>query len=147
MASGLPEPMRMFAEMVERHMDRILGYWKGGLTTAFLKGLGIRLMFLESRLMGCFSIQEESTTAVATCMMRSELRVCKKILPVLSGAPPVAWQNSSTHLIDSVFAGNFPGHLARRCLRPIASKVATTTEQTENTERDNLRGPDLAIRS
>jgi spore coat protein H len=37
--------------------------------------------------------------------------------------------------------------LARRCLRPITSKVATTTEDTEDTERDNLRGPGLAFRS
>jgi transposase len=39
MASGLLEPMRKAAEMVERHLDGILGHWKDGLTTAFLEGL------------------------------------------------------------------------------------------------------------
>ena len=27
------------AEMVERHLDGILGHWQAGLTTAFLEGL------------------------------------------------------------------------------------------------------------
>ena len=39
MASGLLAPMRKAAEMVERHLDGILGHWKDGLTTAFLEGL------------------------------------------------------------------------------------------------------------
>ena len=38
-ASGLLEPMRKAAEMVERHLEGILGHWKEGLTTAFLEGL------------------------------------------------------------------------------------------------------------
>lgn len=37
--SGLLEPMRQAAEMVERHLEGILGHWKAGLTTAFLEGL------------------------------------------------------------------------------------------------------------
>lgn len=37
--SGLLEPMRKAAEMVERHLEGILGHWKQGLTTAFLEGL------------------------------------------------------------------------------------------------------------
>lgn len=39
MTNGLLEPMRKAAEMVERHMEGILGHWKAGLTTAFLEGL------------------------------------------------------------------------------------------------------------
>lgn len=39
MVSGLLEPMRKTAEMVERHLEGILGHWKDGLTTAFLEGL------------------------------------------------------------------------------------------------------------
>jgi len=37
--SGLLEPMRKAADMVERHLDGILGHWQQGLTTAFLEGL------------------------------------------------------------------------------------------------------------
>lgn len=37
--SELLEPMRKAADMVERHLDGILGHWKEGLTTAFLEGL------------------------------------------------------------------------------------------------------------
>jgi transposase len=39
LASGLLEPMRKAADMVERHLEGILGHWKQGLTTAFLEGL------------------------------------------------------------------------------------------------------------
>jgi len=39
LTSGLLEPMRQAAEMVERHLEGILGYWQHGLTTAFLEGL------------------------------------------------------------------------------------------------------------
>jgi transposase len=39
LTSGLLEPMRKAAEMVERHLEGILGHWKQGLTTAFLEGL------------------------------------------------------------------------------------------------------------
>ena len=39
LAVGLLEPMRKAAEMVERHLEGILGHWKQGLTTAFLEGL------------------------------------------------------------------------------------------------------------
>jgi len=38
-ASGLLEPMREAAAMVNRHLEGILGHWKAGLTTAFLEGL------------------------------------------------------------------------------------------------------------
>jgi transposase len=39
LTSGLLEPMRKAAQMVERHLEGILGHWKQGLTTAFLEGL------------------------------------------------------------------------------------------------------------
>lgn len=39
LTSGLLEPMRKAADMVERHVKGILGHWKQGLTTAFLEGL------------------------------------------------------------------------------------------------------------
>ena len=39
LASGLLEPMRKAADMVERHLEGILGHWKEGLTTASLEGL------------------------------------------------------------------------------------------------------------
>jgi transposase len=38
-AGELLEPMRKAADMVERHLEGILGHWKQGLTTAFLEGL------------------------------------------------------------------------------------------------------------
>jgi transposase len=37
--SGLLEPMRAVADMVERHLEGILAHWQQGLTTAFLEGL------------------------------------------------------------------------------------------------------------
>jgi len=39
MTSGLLEPMRKAAAMVERHLEGILGHWTKELTTAFLEGL------------------------------------------------------------------------------------------------------------
>ena len=39
LASGLLEPMRKAAQMVERHLEGILAHWQQGLTTAFLEGL------------------------------------------------------------------------------------------------------------
>jgi transposase len=39
LTSGLLEPMRKAAQMVERHLEGILGHWKEGLTTAYLEGL------------------------------------------------------------------------------------------------------------
>ena len=39
LSSGLLEPMRKAAQMVERHWAGILAHWQAGLTTAFLEGL------------------------------------------------------------------------------------------------------------
>lgn len=36
---GLLQPMLKVAEMIEGHLEGILGHWKSGLTTAFLEGL------------------------------------------------------------------------------------------------------------
>ena len=35
----LLEPMVRVAQMIENHLEGILGHWKAGLTTAFLEGL------------------------------------------------------------------------------------------------------------
>jgi transposase len=39
LSSGLLEPMRQAADMVERHLEGILAHWQQGLTTAFMEGL------------------------------------------------------------------------------------------------------------
>ena len=39
MTHGLLAPMLQAAEMIERHLEGILGHWQAGLTTAFLEGL------------------------------------------------------------------------------------------------------------
>jgi len=39
LTSGLLEPMRQAADMIERRLEGVLGHWKQGLTTAFLEGL------------------------------------------------------------------------------------------------------------
>jgi transposase len=39
LASGLLEPMRKAAQMVEKHLEGILAHWKERLTTAYLEGL------------------------------------------------------------------------------------------------------------
>jgi transposase len=39
LTSGLLEPMRKVANLIERHLEGILGHWQEGLTTAFLEGL------------------------------------------------------------------------------------------------------------
>jgi len=39
LTSGLLSQCAKAADMVERHLEGILGHWKQGLTTAFLEGL------------------------------------------------------------------------------------------------------------
>jgi transposase len=39
LSSGLLAPMHKAAQMVQRHLEGILGHWQEGLTTAFLEGL------------------------------------------------------------------------------------------------------------
>jgi transposase len=52
LTSGLLEPMRKAAEMVERHLEGILGHWKQGLTTAFLEGLNSLLSAIKRKARG-----------------------------------------------------------------------------------------------
>ena len=39
LTSGLLDPMRKVANLIERRLEGILGHWQEGLTTAFLEGL------------------------------------------------------------------------------------------------------------
>jgi transposase len=48
----LLEPMRKAADMVERHLEGILGHWKEGLTTAFLEGLNSLLSATKRKARG-----------------------------------------------------------------------------------------------
>jgi len=57
MTSGLLEPMRKAAEMVERHLEGILGHWKAGLTTAFLEGLNSLFSATKRKARGYRSIE------------------------------------------------------------------------------------------
>ncbi len=57
MTSGLLEPMRKAAEMVERHLEGILGHWKEGLTTAFLEGLNSLFSATKRKARGYRSIE------------------------------------------------------------------------------------------
>ena len=61
MTSGLLEPMRKAAEMVERHLEGILGYWKEGLTTAFLEGLNSVFSAVKRKARGYRSIEYMTT--------------------------------------------------------------------------------------
>jgi len=56
-SSGLLEPMRKVAEMVERHLEGIMGYWKAGLTTAFLEGLNSLFSAVKRKARGYRSIE------------------------------------------------------------------------------------------
>ncbi len=55
LSSGLLEPMRKAANMVERHMEGILGHWKEGLTTAFLERLNSLFSATKRKARGCRS--------------------------------------------------------------------------------------------
>jgi transposase len=61
MTSGLLEPMRKAAEMVERHLEGILGHWKAGLTTAFLEGLNSVFSAVKRKARGYRSIEYMTT--------------------------------------------------------------------------------------
>ena len=60
MSSGLLEPMRQVAEMVERHLEGILGHWKQGLTTAFLEGLNSLFSATKRKARGYRSIEYQT---------------------------------------------------------------------------------------
>jgi len=61
MTSGLLEPMRKVADMVKRHLEGILGHWKQGLTTAFLKGLNSVFSAAKRKARGYRSIEYMTT--------------------------------------------------------------------------------------
>jgi transposase len=61
LTSGLLEPMRKAADMVERHLEGILGHWKEGLTTAFLEGLNSLFSAVKRKARGYRSIEYMTT--------------------------------------------------------------------------------------
>jgi transposase len=61
LSSGLLEPMRKAAEMVERHLEGILGHWKEGLTTAYLEGLNSLFSATKRKARGYRSSEYQTT--------------------------------------------------------------------------------------
>jgi transposase len=58
--SGLLEPMRNAADMVERHLEGILAHWRQGLTTAFLEGLNSLFSATKRKARGYRSIEYQT---------------------------------------------------------------------------------------
>jgi len=58
--SGLLEPMRKAAEMVERHLEGILAHWRQGLTTAFMEGLNSLFSATKRKARGYRSIEYQT---------------------------------------------------------------------------------------
>jgi transposase len=52
--------MRKAAQMVERHLDGILGHWKNGLTTGFLEGLNSLFSATKRKARGYKSIEYQT---------------------------------------------------------------------------------------
>jgi transposase len=61
LTSGLLEPMRQAADMVERHLEGILGHWKKELTTAFLEGLNSLFSATKRKARGYRSTEYQTT--------------------------------------------------------------------------------------
>ncbi len=61
LTSGFLEPMRKVADMVERHLEGILGHWKQGLTTAFLEGINSVFSAVKRKARGYRSIEYMTT--------------------------------------------------------------------------------------
>jgi transposase len=61
LSSGLLEPMRKAADMVERHLEGILGHWKEGLTTAYLEGLNSLFSATKRKARGYRSSEYQTT--------------------------------------------------------------------------------------
>ena len=61
MTSGLLEPMCQAADMVERHLEGILAYWRQGLTTAFLEGLNSLFSAVKRKARGYRSTEYQTT--------------------------------------------------------------------------------------
>jgi transposase len=60
LTSGLLEPMRKAAEMVERHLEGILAHWQQGLTTAFLEGLNSLFSATKRKARGYRSVEYQT---------------------------------------------------------------------------------------
>ena len=58
--SGLLEPMRKAADMVEGHLEGILAHWRQGLTTAFLEGLNSLFSAAKRKARGYRSIEYQT---------------------------------------------------------------------------------------
>jgi transposase len=61
LTSGLLEPMCQAADMVERHLEGILAYWRQGLTTAFLEGLNSLFSAVKRKARGYRSTEYQTT--------------------------------------------------------------------------------------
>ena len=59
-ASGLLEPMRQAAAVMERHLEGILEHWQQGLTTAFLEGLNRLFSAVERKARGHRSTEHQT---------------------------------------------------------------------------------------
>ena len=60
LVSGLLEPMRKVADMVERHLEGILAHWQQGLTTAFMEGLNSLFSATKRKARGYRSIEYQT---------------------------------------------------------------------------------------
>ena len=60
LTSGLLEPMRKAAAMVERHLEGILAHWRQGLTTAFLEGLNSLFSATKRKARGYRSVEYQT---------------------------------------------------------------------------------------
>ena len=60
LTSGLLEPMRKAADMVERHLEGILAHWQQGLTTAFMEGLNSLFSATKRKARGYRSIEYQT---------------------------------------------------------------------------------------
>jgi transposase len=60
LTSGLLEPMRQAADMVEWHSEGILAHWQQGLTTAFLEGLNSLFSATKRKARGNRSVEYQT---------------------------------------------------------------------------------------
>jgi Transposase len=60
LTSGLLEPMRKAADMVERHLEGILAHWQQGLTTAFMEGLNSLFSATKRKARGYRSVEYQT---------------------------------------------------------------------------------------
>jgi transposase len=61
LTSGLLEPMRQAANMVQRHLEGILAHWQQGLTTAFMEGLNSLFSATKRKARGYRSSEYQTT--------------------------------------------------------------------------------------